>query len=172
MIVLEPLNQLKQKNTINSCILYAGFHALVLNWVINPIDKEHEIKVLRDIVWDYQLNTWTTILTSISNYYHSSFKKLTNIWDIGKAFVSWKAIVMIIEQKNLTSWLKDSLDGQIDDITISQSSAWTWHAICVIREGITAMVYDSLGGRKYKMPNLFKHIVSKQLRNFVYLLDK
>lgn len=171
MTLLEPLNQLKQKNTVNSCILYAGFHSLILNGVINPIDKEHEIKILRDIVGDYVVNTWTTTLTAVANHYHCKFQKLTNIWDIGKAFVSWKAIVMSIEQKNLTAWLKDSLDGQIDDITISQSSAWAGHAICVVREWITAMVYDSLGGRKYKMPNLFKHIVSKQLRNFVYLLD-
>ena len=57
MTLLEPLNQLKQKNTVNSCILYAGFHSLILNGVINPIDKEHEIKILRDIVGDYVVNT-------------------------------------------------------------------------------------------------------------------
>ena len=164
------LNQLKMKGMQSNCILFSWFHSLILNWVINPENPEHEIMVLKDSIGSYVVNTSTTTLTAVANHYKCSITKLTNIVSIAKALLSWKAIVMGIEQKSFHQWEKDSLDWQIDDITPTISTAWTGHAICVRREWLTVYAYDSLGGRKYKVPNVLKHIVSKQLRAFVFLL--
>ena len=167
---METLNQLRIRWMKDNCILFAWFHSLILNWVIKPTNTEHEILLLKDSVGSYVVNTSTVTLNAVANHYKCSIKKLTNIWDIAKAIMSWKAIVMGIEQKNFLQWEKDSLDGQVDDITPTIPTAWTWHAICVRREWLTVYAYDSLGGRKYKVPNVLKHIVSKQLRSFVFLL--
>lgn len=153
-----------------NCILFSWFHSLILNGVINPTNPEHEIMVLKDSIGSYVVNTSTTTLTAVANHYKCSITKLTNIVSIAKAIISWKAIVMGIEQKSFYAWIKDSLDGQVDDITPTIPTAWTGHAICVRREWLTVYAYDSLGGRKYKVPNVLKHIVSKQLRSFVFLL--
>lgn len=168
---METLNQLRIRWMKDNCILFAGFHSLILNWVINPENPEHEILRLKDSVGSYVVNTGTTTLTAVANHYHCTFKKLETMWAIAKELLNWKAIVISIEQKNLTAWLKDSLDWTIDDILPSINTAWTGHAVCVRREWLTFIVYDSLGGRKYKVPNLFKHILSKQLRGFAYLLS-
>lgn len=167
---MEVLNQLRIRWMKDNCILFAGFHSLILNWVINPNNPEHEILLLKDTIGSYVVNTGTTTLTAVANHYHCKFKKLETMWSIANELLSWKAIVVSIEQKNLTAWLKDSIDWNIDEVYNSISSAWTWHAICVRREWIAFIVYDSLGGRKYKVPNLFKHILSKQLRWFAYVL--
>lgn len=167
---MKILNQQKMKWMQSNCILFSWFHSLILNGVINPENPEHEIMVLKDSIGSYVVNTSTVTLNAVANHYKCSITKLTNIVSIAKALISWKAIVMGIEQKNFLQWEKDSLDGQIDDITPTIPTAWTGHAICVRREWLTVYAYDSLGGRKYKVPNVLKHIVSKQLRSFVFLL--